>query len=347
VNPVAATAADLTASWLSAALDREVTSVRCEPIGTGRIGASYRLSLTYCGVPRPATLIAKLAAGDAAARQAVAKGYATEVGFYTELAGKLAVRTPRCWYAAIDADETNFTLLLEDLAPAIPGVQAHGCSVESAAAALQNLARLHAAHWDNDSLFNFRFIGQPTPEVAQLLGTLVRDATPGFIDRHEAALGERDAETLNAVAEAISAWMLGRPRPFTLVHGDYRLDNLMFPPEGSDVVALDWQTLTIGQASRDVSYFLGTSLPTDVRRAHEHDLVWAYHAALVTEGVSRYDVERCWDDYRWGHLQGPMITVLGAMRSPATRDEGADEMFVAMATRSCAAIRDLESLDLV
>jgi hypothetical protein len=42
-----------------------------------------------------------------------------------------------------------------------------------------------------------------------------------------------------------------------------------------------------------------------------------------------------------------MITVLGAMRSPASRDEAADEMFVAMATRSCAAIRDLESLDLV
>jgi len=44
-------------------------------------------------------------------------------------------------------------------------------------------------------------------------------------------------------------------------------------------------------------------------------------------------------------LQGPLITVLGA--AYGTRTERGDEMFLAMASRSCAAIRDLQSLTLV
>ena len=42
-----------------------------------------------------------------------------------------------------------------------------------------------------------------------------------------------------------------------------------------------------------------------------------------------------------------MITVLGCMYATAERSERADGMFLAMITRSCAAIRDLRSLDLL
>ena len=50
------------------------------------------------------------------------------------------------------------------------------------------------------------------------------------------------------------------PTPFAVIHGDYRLDNLMFPPDGDGVVALDWQTVGVGPPARDIAYFLGTSL---------------------------------------------------------------------------------------
>ena len=42
-----------------------------------------------------------------------------------------------------------------------------------------------------------------------------------------------------------------------------------------------------------------------------------------------------------------MITVLGCMYATAERSERSDGMFLAMITRSCAAIRDLRSLDLL
>src|SRR4051812_13253761 len=132
MGEVAVGVEDLTPAWLSAALGRSVRAVAAEPVGTGQMGASWRLTLDYQGEAGPPTLVAKLAAGDRAARGQVAMGYAKEVGFYAEVAAGLDARLPRCWYAAITDDDLDFTLLLEDLAPATPGVQADGCTVPQA-----------------------------------------------------------------------------------------------------------------------------------------------------------------------------------------------------------------------
>ena len=72
-----------------------------------------------------------------------------------------------------------------------------------------------------------------------------------------------------------------------------------------------------------------------------------YHAALVERGVTGYDADRCWDDYRLGHLQGPMIGTIGCIYASGEQNERSDAMFLAMARRSCAAIRDLGSIELV
>ncbi len=69
------------------------------------------------------------------------------------------------------------------------------------------------------------------------------------------------------------------PRPRTVQHADYRLDNLLFgtgagtPP----VTVVDWQTVTLGPGPADVSYFLGAGPSVDDRRAHEEELVREYH----------------------------------------------------------------------
>jgi hypothetical protein len=347
VNLVAAEPTDLTPGWLSGALDHMVASVSYEPIGTGQIGTSYRLHLTYTGTPGPPTLVAKLAGGDAAARERVKEGYAMEVAFYTQLAGTVDVRAPGCWYGAISDDKTTFTLLLDDLAPAVPGVQADGCTLAQADDAVRNLAGLHAPRWSDDGLFDRGLLRRTDSATAAFVGELMVGATDDFVAQYAAALTPEDAATLRDVAKNTSRWQLARPEPFALLHGDYRLDNLMFPPGGDGVMALDWQTATVGPPLRDVAYFLGTSLDPDLRRTHEQALVAAYHAAIVDRGVAGYDADRCWGDYRLGHLQGPMITVLGCMFATAERSDRADRMFLAMATRSCAAIRDLGSLDLL
>jgi hypothetical protein len=63
-------------------------------------------------------------------------------------------------------------------------------------------------------------------------------------------------------------------------------------------------------------------------------------------GVADYSIEQCVKDYRFEQFQGPMITVIGSMTSSG-RSHSGDEMFLAMARRSCAAMRDLGSLSVL
>lgn len=351
MNPVVSSVDELTPDWLTEALGADggvtVSSVTTEQIGRGQIGTSHRLTLVYDGEQGPATLVAKLAGGNHDARSRVAGGYAKEVGFYTHLASTVDVCTPRCWYGAITDDNTNFTLLLDEVVAASPGVQADGCSAAEARGAVRNLAGLHASRWNDPALRDHAFLAPASPAMAALLGDVLVDATESFITRYDDRLGHDDKTTLRTVARAITAWHLARPEPYAIVHGDYRLDNLMFPHDGSDVTALDWQTVTLAPPARDLAYFLGTSLHTDDRRAQQEGLVAQYHEQILERGVAGYDADTCWDDYRLGQLQGPLITVLGCTYATAEPTERSDGMFMAMATRSCAAIRDLASLELL
>ena len=349
---VAETVHDLTPGWVSAALsgpDGEVgvRAVATERVGTGQMGTAYRLTIAYDeGSQGPATLVAKLAAEDPAARMTVAPSYRKEVGFYAHIAATVAVRAPRCWAAGISEDGSAFSLLLEDLAPAAPGVQADGCSVEQATEAARNAAGLHAPRWNDSSLTDHDFLEVLDADGAAFLGSLHVDATEQFVDRYSSALSGDDVAVLRAAAAATGTWM-AEAGPIVLTHGDYRLDNLMFHPDRPEVVAVDWQTLSLAPPGRDLAYLLGTSLDVADRRDHEDEVVAAYRAALVGHGVTDYDLATCHLDYRRGQLQGPFITVLGAIYATAERSDPADRMFLAMATRSCTAIRDLGSLDLV
>lgn len=350
MNPVLERISDLTPIWLTGALARSgfpvtVSDVEVRPIGTGQMANSFRIRPTYVGNrgAAPESMVAKLAAGDLAARQRVAEGFRKEVGFYAELAQTVDVRVPLCWHCAINDDATDFTLLLEDISASRPGVQVDGCSIDHAKSAVINLAALHAPRWNDDALFDLAFVARPDEASASFLGDVLAEATEQFIERFD-ALDEAEVGTLRQSAQAIKNWVLARPTPFSVTHGDYRLDNLMFPPSGSDVVALDWQTTNAGPPARDLSYFLGTSLKTELRRTHEMSLVTAYHEELERRGVKGYSAAECFDDYRLGQLQGPLITILGAIYATAERSPGADDMFVSMAKRSCAAITDLGSI---
>src|SRR5262245_54107289 len=140
------TPAGLTPELLSEIFEAPVTSVAWEPVGSGQIGACYRLLLEGAeGVPR--RLIAKLAAEDVASRSFLGSAYRAEVAFYRDLAATVAVRTPRCHHSDLSDDHTTFVLLLEDLYPAAQGDQIAGCTPERAADAVTNLAGLHGPRW--------------------------------------------------------------------------------------------------------------------------------------------------------------------------------------------------------
>ena len=343
-GPVADGIADLDPVFLTAALGREVVEAQAAPVGAGQIGATYRLTLRYgSGADGPTTLVAKLAAADPDHRAGVAGGYRSEVGFYRHVAPTVEVATPACWYAAIADDGAAFTLLLDDLAPATTLAMVETCTVAQAEAALRNIAGLHASRWNDPALAELEFL---LVDDDLDLGALHVGATEQFVARYDGALDPAEVDTLRRAAEATAAWTTARPEPFSVVHGDYRLANITFHPDGPTAV-VDWQTAILASPARDVAYFLGTCVDPALRRECERRLVGVYHQELLARGVRGYGADRCFDDYRFGQLHGPLITVLGSEFATITRTPSADAMFLAMARRSCVAIRDLGTLALL
>ncbi len=333
-----------------------VVGLQRSPVGTGQMGVSVRLRVELDGDPAaveqlPDSFVVKLPGADEARRPMVAGIHRTEVGFYRELAPTLAVRTPAVHHAAISDDATTFLLLLEDLAPRVQGDQIRGCSVDEARVAAVNLAGLHGPRWSDPTLDDIEWLSAMDADAAEMVASITADATATFVDRYGDRLTPADRETLTCVAPLLGRWITAHPERFAPIHGDYRLDNLLFadatdPSTAEDpVAAVDWQTVTLGLPARDLAYLLSTGLRLEDRRRHEDDLVADYHAALVAHGVTGHSLEECRDDYRFAMLQGPLITIVGAAYGEPT--ERGDEMFLAMAARSCAAIRDLGTLDLV
>jgi hypothetical protein len=348
-------AADITALWMTAVLrdsgfETEVAGLSFSPIGTGQLADSYRFEIAYASSTEgaPSSVVVKMQAADELNRRAGALGvYRSEVAFYTDLVPTLRVRTPLCHYAVASKDGSRFALVLEDLAPAEQGDQLKGCSIEQARTAVVNLAGLHGPRWCDASLYDLTWLRHVPEEAAAGMQALLGSNSERFIEHYGGRVSKDDAAVHRAFAAKSGAWLRGRPERFSVIHGDYRLDNLLFatPAGGSPVATVDWQTPEIGLPGRDLAYFLGNGLLADDRRTSERELLGVYHAALLEHGVSAYSLDQCFEDYRYGQFQGLLVTVLASVN--LTHTERGDEMFMAMSSRACEAIRDLESLDLL
>lgn len=340
---------DLSPAWIVHALGitGDISGLNFKPIGTGQMADSFRVELlgTHDG---PRSVVVKMQAADELARIAGAGGsYQSEVGFYTDLAPTLSIRTPKCFHATGPDNDGRFALVLEDMAPAEQGDQLLGCSADQALAAVTNLAGLHGPRWCDPSLMEIPWLRCVTHVEAGHYGAVLAENTERFIQHYADRLTYAEVEVLQSFAPNCGSWLMNRRERFAVVHGDYRLDNLLFSHLDGDIsiAAVDWQTLEVGNPGRDLAYFLGNSLLPADRRTHEQALVRAYHETLLSHGVRDYSFEDCMDDYRFGHFQGPFITILAAV-SLAHTDRG-DDMFMAMCSRACAAIRDLDSLALL
>ena len=304
----------MTSAWLTEVLRKAqviqtatITAIRAEPVGDveGFMGQIVRVFLTYDQheANAPKTLIAKFPTTDLKLRAALAVNrlYEREVRFYQNVASQIKMRIPYCYFSSIDESGQNPLLLLEDLAPARVGNHIAGCSLLEAELALTDLAKLHAAFWDSPVLKTFdwaRVISSPDrmnqaqyqgykwPAFSEKLGPLLSDSM--------IKLTKEYGELMPQIAQRMGA------RPQTMIHGDYRLDNLFFGQGGTGVpfAAIDWQTMKLGSGTCDVAYFLSDNLEIDLRRAHENHLLQLYHQTLLEHGVENYPFAQCLADYR-------------------------------------------------
>ncbi len=348
------TAETITPEWLTQQLRRhghggdiEVHDFEAERIGTGQVGKCIRYTLDIEGgkPSAPSSLIGKFASDDPASRATgvALNSFIKEVSFYKTLQNRLRIQTPDCYYAAIDGNGPDFMLLLEDLAPAVQGDQLAGCDAVVADAAIQQLVGLHAPSWRDPELCQHEWLGALTAETAVVTRELYASQLPAFFERFRDHLEPDEADIIAGMAEADNVWRI-QDGPKTLIHIDYRLDNLLINEDCSPpfVCAVDWQSVTVGNPLTDVAYFLGAGMQPADRLIHERAIVEDYWVAMRDAGIPpQYSFDECWEDYRRATLAGFLVTIVAAPMVVQT--ERGDEMFTAMAKRHARHALDLDA----
>ena len=317
--------------------DGAITGLRWEPIGTGQVGDSARFHLTYDRPGAgPATVAGKFPAADANSRgTAAAFGlYAKEVGFYREVAPRLGVRVPQALVAEIGEDGVEFVLIFEDLGPARGGNQLASCSAADAAAAIRQAAALHGPSWNDPVLTGIDWL-QPREGQAEQVKALYSNAQAIFRERYADSLEPEFMAICEQLNEAKDHWFGREGGTKSIVHGDFRLDNMLFEIKGGaeEIAVLDWQTVAIGNPLTDIGYFMGTGIGDELRRAHEDRLLDLYCAEMTARGVP-LSREAIWDDYVLGALHGISTAVFSA--AYVERTERGDANFLSMARGGCA-----------
>jgi Ecdysteroid kinase-like family len=358
---VPSTIEQVTCEWLTDVLrgagalppSASVATLASEPIGVG-VGVMallYRVTPTYApAAAGPGSIVIKMASQHDETR-AVAAGYRfyeREVSFYQRLADKTGLRAPLAYHAVYDGKSGDFVVVMEDLGAARVCDQITGCSVEDAFAVVRTLARHHGDWWNNPRLLDYGFIQSladpPYPAFNAQSGS---ESWGSCL----ANIGDVIPESLRLVGER---WSEIGPRimelsphlPWTLTHGDLRLDNIFFANTSGDFAVVDWQICSRNGGAFDLAYFLSQSLPVSDRRAHEHHLVDMYHRELCASGVDDYPIDDLWRDYR----RAVLFCFCYPMTTAGQLDlvnERAVTLVRTMMERTVVAIEDLDATELI
>ncbi|WP_126174851.1 phosphotransferase family protein [Tsuneonella rigui] len=344
----------VTAEWLTERLraagelgEGEVASVSWQPIGTGQVGDSARFSLTYRGEAGPSTLAGKFPAADPTSRGTAASFglYTKEVSFYRELAPHLDVRVPRTYAAKVDETGAEFVLLFEDMGPCRQGNQLASCSLEDARQGIRQAAAIHAPSWNDAALIDRDWL-HTRPEALAQIKALYPQAQAIFAERYADTLEPELMRVCAELNEASEHWFGREGGDRCLIHGDFRLDNMLFDiRSGAEPIAvLDWQTVAVGSGLTDIGYFLGCGIGNALRREAESELIDLYCAEMTERGVP-LEREAVWDDYRLGALHGVSTAVFSA--AFVERTERGDANFLSMARGACSLAREHDSIGLL
>lgn len=318
-------ATDITLDWLNQVLTDscetagpEATSLLVEPVPNER-AAVWRLRVVFERRPltRPVYFILKVPPPPG-----LLTGYAPgarEVFFYQFLAPLLPLASPRCLLARIDLEKGESFLLLDDVREAIPGSQRTGLSAHQARAAIRGLAAAHAMHWgrvDRPPLPTLRKMvirtAAATPEEieARFEETWPRVSASLYfgLSRPVRLFGDRLVGNIGRTLQPLFA------APETLVHGDYRAENLLFRgrARATTVIAFDWEQLTLGSGLIDLASLLVGGLGPRVR-FREHELIQLYHNVLRSGGVIDFAWNECVQLYRLGVVRGLIHAVLACV----------------------------------
>jgi aminoglycoside phosphotransferase (APT) family kinase protein len=249
------------------------------------------------------------------------------------------VRVPRCRYTASDPDTGHGLVVMDDVVAAggrfLTALEPY--SPEQARRSLDQLAALHAAHWDGAGTAGAPWLRHRLAELVEQPLRTVAELQEQIDDERGDPLpaAVRDAGRIIGALGALVTSTAGRPA--TLVHGDAHAGNL-YVQDGATAL-VDWQLVQRAHWSIDVAYHVGAALSVDDRRAADRDLLDHYLDRLASLGVAAPDRETAWTAYRAGVAYGFYLWSITRKVDPAITHE--------FCRRLGTAVADLDSFALL
>ena len=207
------------------------------------------------------------------------RSYQVELNWYQNTAGNCFARVPKPFKVIQHDDE--LLLVMEDLKQAGFSEVITQASKAHLSACLRWLAEFHAQH-----------IGHTGEELWEV-GTYWHLDT-----RPDELLALKDSE-LKHQAKRIDQVLRDAPYQ-TLVHGDAKLANFCFTPDGQQAAAVDFQYIGRGCAMKDVALFISSAVEPEQCEELEEWLLDEYFAYLESAvkthqpELSAEDVELAW-----------------------------------------------------
>lgn len=339
---------EVDAEFVGAALGAEVASVRRERIavGEGFLGELARVWVDYApGSIGPATLIAKIPTTDGALKPVglLLDVYEREHRVYREVVPQLRVRTPGLYCNLGDPATERYCLLIEDVAHLTAGDQRAGCTLQQARAAMTAAAGLHGRWWNRAD--ELAWVPPIDSELNLGLQHLYEAAFPTAVDRFGGLIGADVIGHLERFLPTVRDMLIGYgPMSRTLVHNDFRLDNMFF--DADELVLIDWQLLGRGEGMGDLCQFLSANIGVDLRRAHENELLRHYFETTSEMGAGYLLFEDLVHSYRIS-LNFWTLNWCYTGATAADTNQRAGELFEAMISRSVDAYRQHQAWELI
>lgn len=327
-------------------LSETVTSVSVKPLGegVGLMSSIARATLQLSGGGEKTIIVKVIAQTDNVDISKSLNFYANEINYYRHLASINPIVSPRCLFADIDVETQDFLLILEDLGDAAAGDQLQDCTDELTALAFRQSGQMHGTFWGKTE--NYPWLKyQNNPEVTEFRQKViyqpgVEPTITNFADCFSGNLPDVVTKIGEQFDVLFDRAMSG---PQTVIHGDYRIDNMLLPVKDGKVsiIGVDWQNTTGGNGPHDIAYFCSQSCSKDLQLDVEMKHLRSYHDTLLEYGVKDYSFDQCLEDYRI-NLMITMITPIAICGTLDSGNERGKELGRVILGRSLAALERMD-----
>jgi len=270
------------------------------------------------------------------------RAYEREIRFYREIAKNSPIRIPKCYFTVMEKETEDYILVIEDAGSWTPGDQLKGLTLKQTQSAVKEISKFHGYWWDSEKLSNLEWMPEENRDHIHSF----KENWGDFSHEHREVLNDKDISAGDIIANSgQKIHDLGLITARTIIHYDFRADNMMFN-DRDEILVLDWQVALRSLGAFDVVRAVCGSHHGLLESSHHLEFLEMWYEGLLQAGVTNYSREDAWRDYRISIIMSAYVPVVAHHFLSHEGTRGISIMH-AMISRIFHAIHETDALELL